>query len=145
MSKLSRQNAIRELLGTASISSQDELRRSLLHRGFRVTQATLSRDIHELGLIKTSDGYTLPGNGSRPPASPVERLVREFVREVRRAQNLIILKTPPGAAQTVAAALDSANWKELVGTVAGDDTILIISPDKKHADELADRVTEMLA
>ncbi len=145
MSKLSRQNAIRELLGAASISSQDELRRSLLHHGFRVTQATLSRDIHELGLIKTSDGYTLPGNGSEPPLPPLVRLVREFVREVRRAQNQVILKTSPGSAQPVAAALDSANWKELVGTVAGDDTILIISPDKKHADTLADRVTEMLA
>ncbi len=145
MSKLSRQNAIRELLGAASVSSQDELRRSLLHRGFRVTQATLSRDIHELGLIKTSEGYTLPGNGSRPPASAVERLIREFVREIRRAQNLIILKTPPGSAQTVAAALDSANWKELVGTVAGDDTILIISPDKNYAEALADRITEMVA
>ncbi len=145
MSKLSRQNAIRELLEATSISSQDELRRNLVHRGFRVTQATLSRDIHELGLVKTSEGYTLPANGSEPPLPPVVRLVREFVREVRRAQNQVILKTSPGSAQPVAAALDSAHWPELLGTVAGDDTILIISPDKKHANKLADRVTGMLA
>jgi transcriptional regulator of arginine metabolism len=144
-SRAARQQRIVEILASTPVRSQTELLDHLAEDGIEVTQATLSRDIHELGLIKTSEGYSLPGNGSEPPLPPVVRLVREFVREVRRAQNQVILKTSPGSAQPVAAALDSAHWPELLGTVAGDDTILIITPDKKHANKLADRVTGMLA
>jgi transcriptional regulator of arginine metabolism len=111
-----------------------------------VGQATLSRDIHELNLSKTGTGYTLPqGEGtSGQTLPPVERLVREFVLDVRAAQNLLVLKTIVGSAQPVAAALDEQEWEGMVGTIAGDDTILIVCPDKEVANQVALRIEEML-
>src|SRR4051812_19489700 len=124
MSKLSRQNAILEVVQQESITNQEQLRKALSKHGFAVTQATLSRDIHEIGLVKTSDGYAL--NQGDPQAEhslpPALRLVREFVTEVREAQNLLVIKTAPGSAQPVAAAIDAEGWTEIVGTVGGDDT-----------------------
>jgi len=147
MSKLSRHVAIRELLAEHPIASQDELRRALYRRGHRVTQATLSRDIHELSLMKTAEGYRLPqDNGDADTWLPsVERLFREFVYDVRAAQNLVVVKTSAGSAQPVAAAIDAEEWPEVVGTIGGDDTILIISPDHKNAEKLVARVKELIA
>ena len=147
MSKVARQTAVMELVKRESVASQEELRLRLAKRGFRVNQATLSRDIHELGLAKTADGYALP-RAHRPPETllpALPRLLREFLLEVRDAQNLLVLKTTVGSAQPVAAALDSQGWSEVVGTIAGDDTILIISSDRKSAQTLATRLREMLA
>jgi transcriptional regulator of arginine metabolism len=118
----------------------------LARRGFPVTQATLSRDINELGLVRTSEGYTLSnGDASSEPAPVVSRVVREFVREVRRAQNLVVIKTITGSAQPVAFAVDAEGWDEIVGTVAGDDTVLIITPDNKSAKTLQTRLEDMRA
>jgi transcriptional regulator of arginine metabolism len=147
MSKLSRQNLIVELVRREPFVNQEQLRRTLLKHGFDVTQATLSRDIHELGLVKTTEGYGPPNGDQRgePAAVPAAmRLVREFVTEVREAQNLIVVKTAAGSAQPVASALDAENWPELVGTVGGDDTILVISQSKKNARKLALRLQGML-
>jgi transcriptional regulator of arginine metabolism len=146
MAKVARQNVILTLVKEGPIESQDGLRRHLSKRGFRVNQATLSRDIHELGLVKTSKGYTLPSSEqlAEPHLPPVARLLRQFVRDVRQAQNLLVIKTVVGSAQPVAAALDAAGWAEIVGTVAGDDTLLIVSADKKTAHRLALRVQELL-
>jgi len=118
----------------------------LARRGFPVTQATLSRDIHDLGLVRTAEGYTLR-NGDAPtePAPTVSRIVREFVREARRAQNLLVIKTTSGSAQPVALAIDGEGWDDVVGTVAGDDTVLIITPDNKTAKKLQTRLEEMRA
>ena len=147
MTKLARQKAILELVSGHPVPSQEELRHALRRRGGRVTQATLSRDIHELGLVKTAEGYAPPAAETQPDPGlpPVERLVREFVAEVRPAQNLLLLKTAPGSAQPVAAALDKQAWKEMVGTIGGDDAILIVCPDRKSAHRLAQRLQEMLA
>jgi transcriptional regulator of arginine metabolism len=146
VSKPARQQAILELVGTGPVASQEELQKSLAKRGVEVGQATLSRDIRELGLVKTSRGYALPGGESGEPAlPPVSRLVREFVVDVRPAQNLLVIKTAVGSAQPVAAALDAESWPEVVGTIAGDDSILIVSPDKKATKRLAERIKEMLA
>lgn len=146
MSKLARQNLILELVQREPLASQDELRHRLRKRGCKVAQATLSRDIHELRLVKTQEGYAVPGEQAAEPAlPPLIRLVREFVAEVREAQNLLVLRTSVGSAQPVAAAVDAAAWPEIVGTVAGDDTILIVSQDKKKAHRLALRIGEMLA
>jgi transcriptional regulator of arginine metabolism len=147
MSKPLRQKAILALLESGPIASQEDLQRALHKRGFRVGQATLSRDIRELGLAKNAEGYALPQNGAAgdPSLPPVSRLVREFVLDVRRAQNLLVIKTTVGSAQPVAAALDDEAWPEAVGSVAGDDTILIVCPDKKSASRLAARTQEMLA
>jgi len=146
MAKALRQNAILELVKEHSVSSQDELRRRLSRHGFKVTQGTLSRDLRQLGLVKTAAGYALPQDLDQapPPAPPLERVLREFVKEVREAQNLLVLKTSAGSAQPVAVALDAAAWPEIVGTVAGDDTILVISPDTRTARKLASRFRETL-
>ena len=97
-------------------------------------------------LVKTGAGYMLPGEaGSEPALPPVSRLVREFVLEVRAAQNQLVIKTTVGSAQPVAAALDGQDWEEAIGTIAGDDTILMVCVDKKGANRLAARIQEMLA
>jgi transcriptional regulator of arginine metabolism len=97
-------------------------------------------------LSKTSHGYSLPhgDNGAGVALPPVSRLVREFVLDIRSAQNQLVIKTIVGSAQPVAAALDEANWTEVVGTIAGDDTILIVCPDKDDARKLAGRIEGML-
>jgi transcriptional regulator of arginine metabolism len=147
MSKLSRHKAILELLEQGPISSQEELQKLLHRRGFDAGQATLSRDIRELGLVKSSGGYSLPGReaAGETDLPSVSRLVREFVTSVRTAQNLLVTKTSVGSAQPVAAALDEENWPEAIGTVAGDDTILIVCENKRAAGRLADRIQGMLA
>jgi transcriptional regulator of arginine metabolism len=147
MNKALRQRGILELLKHGPIASQEDLQRALRKRGLKVGQATLSRDIRDLRLAKTADGYSLsPGDGlSAPALPPVSRLVREFVLEVRPAQNLLVLKTSVGSAQPVAAALDEQEWPEAVGTIAGDDTILIVCPDNEDAQKLAARIEGMLA
>ena len=146
MSKLIRHNRILELVSEAPINNQDELRRRLEKAGIEVTQATLSRDIKELGLVKTARGYAVPGAdmGGDEPGPSLERIVREFVTEIREAQNLLVLKTTAGSAQTVAVALDDDQWPEIVGTVAGDDTVLIVAPDIRACIKLADIFRGML-
>jgi len=141
MSKLARHSEIRDLVSSQDVSSQEELRRRLYRRGHRVTQATLSRDIHELRLVKTAEGYKFP-QGEVPDAflPSIERLIREFVYEVKTAQNLVVVKTSAGSAQPVSAAIDGEEWEEVVGTIGGDDTILVIAPDDRTAQKLADRI-----
>lgn len=145
--KLARQKLIVEVLQDGPAASQDDLRKALAKHGLKVTQATLSRDIHKLGLVKTTEGYELGGNDHAPESGlpSAARLLREFVLEIREAQNLLVVKTSVGSAQPVAAAMDAEGWEESVGTIAGDDTILIISPDKKSAHKLATRIREMIA
>ena len=136
-----------DALRAGPVASQEDLQRALRKRGFKVGQATLSRDIRDLNLSKTSNGYTLPQGDSASGLAlpPVQRLVREFVLDVRPAQNLLVLKTIVGSAQPVAAALDEQEWEEMVGTIAGDDTILIICPEKDAARKVAARIEEMLS
>lgn len=145
--KLARQKLIVEVLQDGPAASQDDLRKALARHGLKVTQATLSRDIHKLGLVKTTEGYALSGNDHAPESGlpPITRVLRDFVLEIREAQNLLVVKTSVGSAQPVAAALDAEGWPESVGTIAGDDTILVISPDKKSAHKLSNRIREMLA
>jgi transcriptional regulator of arginine metabolism len=146
MSKLSRHAVIRELISQREIASQDELRRALFHRGHRVTQATLSRDIHELGLVKTADGYKLPqGEDSELSLPSIERLIQTFVYDVRTALNQVVIKTSPGSAQPVSAAIDAEEWDEVVGTIGGDDTILAITTDSRSAEKLAQRLRKYFA
>ncbi len=141
MSKLSRQAAIRDLVSSEEISNQDEMRRKLYRQGHRVTQATLSRDIHELRLVKTAEGYKLPQDDTEDAFLPsVERLIREFVYEAVTAQNLVVVKTSAGSAQPVSAAIDAEEWDEVVGTIGGDDTILVIAHDTRQAEKVAGRI-----
>jgi transcriptional regulator of arginine metabolism len=98
-------------------------------------------DIHELRLVKTPDGYKFP-QGEVPDAflPSIERLIREFVYEVKTAQNLVVVKTSAGSAQPVSAAIDAEEWEEVVGTIGGDDTILVIAPDSATAERLTERI-----
>jgi transcriptional regulator of arginine metabolism len=151
--KFQRHNAIRELVSHSLVTNQDELRRKLRRRGFEVTQATLSRDIHELLLSKGPGGYSLPnGNGSNgvsaavtddgPPS--VAEMIESFGLRVRQAMNQVVVGTVMGGAQPVAAALDHEGWPEVVGTVAGDDTVLVICPDPRRAGEVEARLRTIL-
>ena len=141
--KQERHAAIRELLlKSPAVVSQDDLRKRLATRGFHVTQATLSRDIHELRLAKGPSGYTLPGSGeAEDDGGPGIRQVLEgFGLEVRQAINLLVLVTSTGSAQPVAAGIDYEDWPEVVGTIAGDDTVLIICPDEKQGRTVKARI-----
>jgi transcriptional regulator of arginine metabolism len=146
MNKALRQRAVLEALRQGPVANQEEMQRALRRRGFKVGQATLSRDIRDLNLSKTAAGYALPqGEGAGGLAlPPVQRLVREFVLDVRVAQNLLVTKTIIGSAQPVAAALDEQEWEEVLGTIGGDDTILIICPDHSSARKVAARIEEMM-
>ena len=146
MSKLARQNRILDLVLEEPLASQDELRLRLSRLGFKVTQATLSRDIHDLGLVKTPEGYMAPPGEAAPDAGAprIARLVREFVIQIRGAQNLLVLKTTPGSAQPVAAGIDAEDWPEIVGTVAGDDTILVVCPDAATAETVKSKLLGLL-
>lgn len=141
-----RQGQILKVVAAQAIANQDELRRSLNQLGVRVTQATLSRDLRELQLVKTTGGYRALSSGiEEPPAQPtLARALRQFLRDVRPAQNLLVLKTPPGGAQPLAAAVDAENWKEVAGTLAGDDTVLIIAPSKSARGNLQKRLEDLL-
>lgn len=144
--KQQRHTVIRELLGKGPISSQDELRKKLAGRGYHVTQATLSRDIHELRLSKGPDGYSLSnGNGDEDDSLPdIREVLESFGLEVRQAINQLVLITTTGGAQPIAAGIDYEDWAEVVGTIAGDDTVLIICPDTEQATKLKSRIEEYI-
>ncbi len=152
--KTQRQSVIRELLIRTAVTNQDDLRRKLANRGIHVAQATLSRDIRELRLLKGPEGYALPegGESSSPeddayddtlPA--IAELLESFGLEVRQAQNLLILLTAKGAAQPLGAGIDDEEWPEVLGTIAGDNTVLIICADLNSADSLRHRLETYLA
>lgn len=144
--KQQRHTAIRDLLERSPIASQDVLRRLLADRGLHVTQATLSRDIHDLRLSKGPLGYALPNNGSdeQDNLPGIKDVLRSFGLEVRPAANLLVIITTTGGAQPVAATIDYEDWPEVVGTIAGDDTVLVICPDERQAKILRKRVEEFI-
>lgn len=148
LAKFDRHNAIRELVGSIGINSQDELRRKLVRRGFDVTQATLSRDIHEMRLYKGPNGYSLPnGNGGldhEDELPSIREVLSSFGLKVKQAQNQLVLVTTAGSAQPVALGIDHEDWDEVVGTIAGDDTVLIICPDQRRATVLRERLEEII-
>ena len=145
--KTFRQGQILRLVTGERIGNQEELRRRLAAQKMRVTQATLSRDLQELRLVKTHAGYrqasALPEEGTPLPA--LERALGEFLLDMRPAENLLVLKTPPSGAQPLAAAVDAAKFAEVAGTIAGDDTVLIIAANKKMCESLQRRIAALLA
>lgn len=147
--KSERHSAIRELLhATEAVANQDELRRKLARRGFEVTQATLSRDIRELHLLKGPQGYALPdtqnGAGDDEELPALAEILASFGLRVKQAQNQLVVITLMGSAQPVAAALDQEELPEVVGTIAGDNTVLVVCPDKRQAGQLAGRLRELI-
>jgi transcriptional regulator of arginine metabolism len=144
--KRMRQGQILKLVESEPVANQDDLRRRLGHMGVRVTQATLSRDLRELKLVKTADGYRPLGVTADESAAvrQLGRALREFLVEMRPAQNMLVLKTPPGGAQPLAAAVDGEHWKEVAGTLAGDDTVLIITPTRAARAAIQKRMEDLL-
>jgi transcriptional regulator of arginine metabolism len=144
MNKSYRQGQILKLVRSQHPHTQEDLAKSLRAIGIPATQVTLSRDIRELGLVKTPDGYAQGVPEAASSALDVITLAREFVQDVRVAQNLLVLRTSPGHANTVAVALDQADWTEVTGTIAGDDTILVVAPDAKTAEALRGKFLKVL-
>ncbi|MBV2364900.1 arginine repressor [Streptomonospora nanhaiensis] len=156
MTKTARHARITDVLTRNDVRSQAELARLLAEDGVQVTQATLSRDLDELGAVKlrTVDGdliYVLPGEGgerlqrARPDTLDLEhaantrltRLAQDLLVSAEASANMVIVRTPPGAAQYLASAIDHTDFHAILGTIAGDDTILVISRDPEGGGELA--------
>lgn len=142
MDKVYRRTQIVDLLRTEPVETQDDLRRKLARRGIHVTQATVSRDIEDLGLIKTRDGYRLPDAAGpmAPPQPGLAVVLKEFLTDARRAANIVVVKTRPGNAHSVAVALDANPWEGVVGTVAGDDTIFMATTSTRQAQAIRKKI-----
>jgi transcriptional regulator of arginine metabolism len=148
--KARRQAIILDLIDREGLHSQELLRRRLHQQGFEATQATISRDIKDLGLVKRSgDGaYQRPGAEASDPETALtalERAAGEFLRRVERVQQLVVIRTGIGQAQALAIALDRSRLPEVVGTIAGDDTILVIARGARGAAALVKRLKEYSA
>ena len=145
--KARRQALLLDLVDREALHSQEELRRRLHQRGFEATQATISRDIKELGLVKRAGDGAYQRSGV-DPANPetalvaLERAAAEYVRRIDRVQQLVVLRTGTGQAQPLALALDRAQLPEAVGTIAGDDTILVVARGARGAAALTKRLKD---
>ncbi|WP_054949528.1 transcriptional regulator AhrC/ArgR [Numidum massiliense] len=140
---------IRDLITKNEIETQDELVELLRAAGYNVTQATVSRDIKELHLVKVpmADGrykYSLPADRRFDPLQKLGRLLAESFIGIDNSNNLVVMKTMPGNAQAVAALLDHLDWEEIIGTIAGDDTILIICRENEQGSKVVERFLSML-
>jgi len=133
-----RREAIREIVRSQRIHTQRDLVDALIARGLDCTQATISRDITEIGLEKQSEGVYMLHEDVH-----LQRMVTDMVLTVEAAQNLVVVKTTTGAAQGVAASLDAVDFPKTLGSVAGDDTILIVTQDEEHARAFRDAVEKL--
>lgn len=147
MDKRSRHRVIKEIVEQQPIATQEHLVEALLKRGFTVTQATVSRDIAQIPLQKVRTGGGLMYHWQGQTAEPnirLARMVREFVLSVGQSQNLVLLKTRPGTAQPVAASLDEVPLEPVLGTIAGDDTVLVVAKDNQAGGATCDILEQML-
>lgn len=140
--KTFRHGQILRLVNSERIANQEDLRRRLYAQRLRVTQATLSRDLQELKLVKTPEGYRTAATlvEEAAPMPLLARALGEFLLDIRPAENLLVLKTPPSGAQPLAAAVDGAKFPEIAGTIAGDDTVLIITPTRRQRESLQQKI-----
>lgn len=141
-----RQALVLDLIDREAISSQEQLRERLRERGIEVTQATLSRDIRDLGLVKRAgDGAyrrAAPGETSPDPRLSLRRAAANFLRRIEAVQQLVVMRTDPGQAQSLAVALDRSQRADVVGTIGGDDTILVICRSEADARRFAAEMEE---
>ncbi len=135
-----RQDAIRDIIREKSIRTQRALVDELKSQGFTCTQATVSRDITDMGLKKLSEGIYVLSEDLH-----LQRMLSEFVVEVARAENLLLIKCNPGTASGVAAAIDGANLSHALGSISGDDTVLVISETADHAVHLQKLVEKLVS
>ena len=140
--KARRQREILGLIGSLHLRTQEELSAALSEREIEVSQGTLSRDLRELGIVKTPDGYAQPGtleNGSVTRQN-LSMVVAQFLITVQTAQNLVVIRTAPGGANALAQHLDAVDWPEVIGTIAGDDTIFVATADPRTAGRVRNRL-----
>ena len=150
--KQRRQHLVARLLGENAISSQDQLVELLGREGIAATQATVSRDLEEIGAVKVRvpgvEGlvYAVPElpRDQVAPLDHLRRVLGEWVVEVATSGNLLVLRTPPGSAHVVASALDRAGLEGAIGTVAGDDTVLVVAAENIGADALGERLEQIM-
>ena len=146
IAKKFRHGQILRLVTSERIANQEELRRRLSSQRLRVTQATLSRDLQELKLVKTPEGYRPAATlvEEVAPMPPLARALGEFLVDIRPAENMLVLKTPPSGAQPLAAAVDAAKFPEIAGTIAGDDTVMVVCWDNQRAKTVQERLLAYL-
>lgn len=147
--KARRRLKIREIIAATDIETQEELVEALRQAGFSVTQATVSRDIKEMGLVKTptADGrykYALPGEKGVSSLHKLRRALEDSFVKLDYTDNLLVLKTLPGNAHSVAALIDQLDWPEVMGTIGGDDTILIVCRNRQMTEKVAEYILELL-
>lgn len=148
--KAIRQYKIKEIIGSKEIETQEELVEALRASGMQVTQATVSRDIKELMLAKVpiAEGrykYSLPMEQQRQnPIHKLKRAIVDHFASIDFTENLVVLKCLPGTANTIGALIDNMEWDEVMGTICGDDTILIICRTKEQSSAMVERLLEML-
>ena len=147
--KAGRKEKILELIQTYEISTQSELAEKLQESGFEVTQATVSRDIREMKLIKIAkDGgkssYAVPQRETYPVDERYQKILKQTVQDIRSAENLIVIKTLSGCANAAGEVIDSSNIPEIIGTIAGDDTILMVIDSKEHVAEIEELLRKVV-
>ena len=141
-----RHDAILGLIGSHYVRNQAELRDLLDEKGHDVNQGTLSRDLRDLGVVKGPEGYELPSGpvpGRQNPSAALHTSIKQWLHETVVAQNQLLLKTPPGGAQPLAFAIDRTDIPLILGTLAGDDTILVVCATNKDANRLCQRLEAM--
>lgn len=148
--KNKRQEALAEIVSAYEVDTQAELIDRLRERGFEVTQATISRDIRQLKLVKIATGhggykYMLPPKNDSAASIKLNDAIVESITRVSRSGNLVVLRTYPGLANAVAAGIDGIDIPSILGCVAGDDTILVVAVDEKVAEAVESKVKEMVA
>ena len=149
MMKSQRQAAILDLIARRSVETQEEMAGALRDMGIQVTQATVTRDIRELRLMKvmTADGsyqYVLPTQGERNLSDRFHRMLQESMLDVAASESLVVIKTLSGSANVAAEALDSLEWPEVLGTLAGDNTILMVARSREDAPGVVQRLRELM-
>lgn len=149
-SKVQRQQAIAKLIAKHAVTNQPQLVDLLAEEGITATQATVSRDLEDLGAVKVrvpggDTVYAIPEYEPQriAPEDQLRRVMGEWVAEVRHSGNLVVLRTPPGCAHVVASALDRSGLDGILGTVAGDDTLLVVAEDGMGGDVMRDRLREL--
>lgn len=143
-----RQATILDIVRTRTVASQHRLARELRRAGIQVSQGTLSRDLKDLGLVKSRSGYRLVSGesiGAPSAETHIRRIAREFMLSTAVSGSLLVVKTPPGCANTVAEALDGSGWRELVGTLAGDNTVLCVARSPREGRRAHERLRRLLA
>lgn len=141
-----RLDAIKRVIETKDISTQEELISELETLGYDVTQATVSRDISDLGLLKVKIAVNKAESKqiySLPQTERLRSMLDEFMVSIDKAENLVVVKTTPGTAQAVASAMDSIKWTDVLGTVGGDDTVLVIARNRDVANYIVERLTKL--